>query len=364
VHDAADDHDHRESHDHERADDDRAGHEHSDAHEHPRGAAGFLRSLFAPHTHDTSETVASALTATSDGLRALRISLGGLAITAGVQLAVVIATRSVALLSDTIHNFADALTALPLGVAFLMSRREPTERYTYGFGRAEDLAGIAIVAIIAASSALAAVEAVSRLQHPRSIHGLAWVAAAGAVGFVGNEAVAVYRVRVGRRIGSAALVADGLHARTDGLTSLAVVIGAAGTAAGWKPADPVVGLVITVAILAVLRGAARDIYRRLMDSVDPALVDEVARTLAAVPGVERVDLVRLRWVGHELRAEAEIVSDSDLSIAEGHAISEQAHHRLLHSIPRLAQATIHTNPCNHDGRDHHDVTAHHFPQQR
>jgi len=166
---------------------------------------------------------------------------------------------------------------------------------------------------------------------------------------------------VGRKIGSAALVADGLHARTDGLTSLAVVIGAIGVAAGWQLADPIVGLLITVAILVVLKGAARDIYRRLMDSVDPDLVDAVHQVLAAVAGVHAVEGVRVRWVGHELRAEAEIVSDAALTLADAHAIAEQAHLRLLHDIPRLAQATIHTSPCGHDGRDHHATTAHHFP---
>jgi cation diffusion facilitator family transporter len=196
--------------------------------------------------------------------------------------------------------------------------------------------------------------------HPTAVHHLAWVAAAGVVGCAGNELVAVYRIRVGRKIGSAALVADGLHARTDGLTSLAVVVGAAGVAAGWRLADPIVGLLITVAILFVLKGAARDIYRRLMDGVEPALVDDVNRVLLSVPGVQAVDSVRIRWVGHELRAEAEIISDADLSLAAAHDIAEEAHHRLLHDISRLAQVTIHSSPCGHDGRDHHAATSHHF----
>jgi len=165
---------------------------------------------------------------------------------------------------------------------------------------------------------------------------------------------------VGRKIGSAALVADGLHARTDGLTSLAVVVGALGVAAGWELADPVVGLLITVAILFVLKDAARDIYRRLMDSVEPELVDDVHRVLSSVPGIQAVEGVHIRWLGHELRAEAEITSDADLSLADAHAIAEAAHHRLLHDIRRLGHATIHTSPSGHDGRDHHAATAHHF----
>jgi len=320
-----------------------------------------LAGVFSPHSHDAGESIDTALTASADGIRALKVSLAGLAVTAVLQVAVVAISGSVALLGDTIHNFADALTAVPLGIAFVLGRRPPTKRYTYGYGRAEDLAGIFVVVTIAASSAVAAWEAVQRLIHPHAVRNVAWVVAAGVVGFVGNELVAVYRIRVGRRIGSAALVADGLHARTDGLTSLAVVIGALGVAAGWELADPIVGLLITVAILVVLKGAALSVYRRLMDSVDPDLVDDVHDVLTLVPGVRGVESVRVRWVGHDLRAEADITSDAGLTLADAHAIADEAHHRLLHDIPRLAEATIHTSPWGPDDRDYHASTAHHFP---
>jgi cation diffusion facilitator family transporter len=308
------------------------------------------------HSHDHSRAVDRALEASAEGIRALKLSLAGLGATAVLQLVIVVMSSSVALLADTIHNLGDALTAIPLGIAFVLGRRAPTRRYTYGFGRAEDLAGVAIVLMIAASAALAAYEAIDRLVHPRDVENVPWVIAAGLIGFLGNELVAVYRIKVGRRIGSAALVADGLHARTDGLTSLAVVAGAIGVAAGWDGADPVVGLVITVAILGIVRTAARDIYRRLMDAVDPELVDEIEHSLSHVDGVEHVDAVRVRWIGHELHAEVEIVSDANLPLARAHAIAEDAHHRLLHDIPRLAQATIHSNPS---GDGHHRATQHH-----
>ncbi|MGI8777959.1 MAG: cation diffusion facilitator family transporter [Acidimicrobiales bacterium] len=343
------------------------GHHH-DAHDHGAGGhdhgggglRGFLTGLFSPHSHDAAESIDTALTTSAEGIRALKISLAALALTAAFQVVIVAASGSVALLGDTVHNFADALTAVPLGIAFLVGRRRPTKRYTYGYGRSEDLAGIFVVTMIALSSAVAAWEAVQRLLDPRPVHNIAWVVVAGLVGFAGNELVAVYRIRVGRKIGSAALVADGLHARTDGLTSLAVVVGALGVAAGWELADPVVGLLITVAILFVLKDAARDIYRRLMDSVEPELVDDVHRVLSSVPGIQAVEGVHIRWLGHELRAEAEITSDADLSLADAHAIAEAAHHRLLHDIRRLGHATIHTSPSGHDGRDHHAATAHHF----
>ena len=324
---------------------------------------GLFASIFAPHSHDPADSIDAALQASSDGTRALKVSLAVLAATAVLQLVIAMLSGSVALLADTVHNFGDALTALPLGLAFWLGRRPANRRYTYGYGRSEDLAGIFIVVMIALSSGFAAWEAVRRLLHPHGVSKVGWVIVAGVIGAVGNELVGAYRIRVGRRIGSAALVADGMHARTDGLTSLAVVVGAIGAALGYQLADPVVGLLITVVILLVLKNAARDVYRRLMDSVDPGLVEGVEVVLAKVAGVQAVEAVRIRWVGHELRAEAEIVSDADLSLADAHAIAEEARHQLLHRVPRLTEATIHTNPCTHDGRDHHASTEHHFPRR-
>ena len=297
--------------------------------------------------------------ASSEGTRALWLSLGVLAVTAAIQAAVVAVSGSVALLGDTLHNAADALTAVPLGIAFLAGRRPATRRYTYGYGRAEDLAGVVIVALIAASSALAAYEAVTRLAHPERVSNLTAVAAAALAGFAGNELVARYRIRVGRKIGSAALVADGLHARTDGFTSLAVLIGAGGVALGWTWADPVVGLVITAAILSVLCQAAREVGRRLMDAVDPALVDQAEHTLLATPGVLDVGLVRLRWTGRQLRAECEIAVSGDITAIDAHEIAVNAEHGLRHALPRLSAVLVHTDPRPRPGTDLHAVLAPH-----
>ena len=336
-------------------------HDHGEQkHHHKKGAVGFLRSLAAPHSHDAMDSVDPELMGSDDGMRTLKISLGVLALTAVLQLAIVLVSNSVGLLGDTIHNFADAFTTVPLGLAFWLQRKPPSRRYTYGYGRAEDLAGIFIVAVIAASSVLTGWESIDRLIHPQTVHRIGLVMAAGLVGFVGNELVARYRIGVGRRLGSAALVADGHHARTDGVTSLAVVAGAIGVAVGFPSADPIIGLLITVAILGVLKGAARDMYRRLMDSVDPALVDQVEQVLGGVDGVERVGALRIRWIGHQLRAEATIASDGQLSLAEAHAIAEVAHHRLLHEVPRLSEALIHSDPSLQGEPAPHDLTAHHF----
>jgi cation diffusion facilitator family transporter len=248
---------------------------------------------------------------------------------------------------------------VPLGIAFVLGRRPPNRRYTYGYGRAEDLAGIVIVLAITASSALAGYAAVRRLVHPQDVSHLSAVAAAAIVGFLGNEIVARYRIVVGRRIGSAALVADGLHARTDGFTSLAVLLSAAGLALGWRWADPVIGLLITVAILLVLKDAAREVYRRLMDAVDPELVDTVTRTLCETAGVSDVGAVHLRWIGHALRAECEIVVPAELSVTQAHAIAVDAEHRLIHALPRLDGAFVHADPAPQAGVDHHAPLRHH-----
>ncbi|GAB3975227.1 cation diffusion facilitator family transporter [Actinoallomurus acanthiterrae] len=304
------------------------------------------------------DKVDTAMETSREGMRTLWLSLGILGLTTVIQATVVALSGSVALLGDTIHNAADALTAVPLGIAFVLGRRAANRRYTYGYGRAEDLAGIAIVVTIAASSALAAYEAIDRLLNPRDIGHLWAVAIAALIGFIGNEWVARYRIRTGRRIGSAALIADGLHARTDGFTSLAVLLGAGGAALGWSAADPIVGLLITAAILLVLKDAAREVYRRLMDSVDPGLVESAETALTDIDGVRGVGQVRMRWIGHALRAEADIVVDPHLTVVEAHELAVAAEHALIHAVPRLTAATVHTDHTDH-GEDPHHELAHH-----
>jgi cation diffusion facilitator family transporter len=338
------------------------GHDGDHGHDHdhePRGIAARLRHRWRPHSHQAADQVDAVMEASAEGIRTLWISLAALGVTALIQAAVVAVSGSVALLGDTLHNAADALTAVPLGVAFVIGRRPPTRRYTYGYGRAEDLAGIAIVLTIAGSSALAAYAAITRLLHPRHVSDLIAVGAAALIGFAGNELVAGYRIRTGRKIGSAALVADGLHARTDGLTSLAVLLGVGGVALGWNWADPLIGLVITVAILAVLRQAAREIYRRLMDAVDPALVGQAENTLRATPGVLDIGQVRMRWIGHQIRAECEVIVDPDITAVQAHQVAVAAEHALLHAIPRLSAALVHADPQPQGGADPHQVLASH-----
>ncbi|MCH9736168.1 MAG: cation diffusion facilitator family transporter [Actinomycetia bacterium] len=325
------------------------GHSH---HDHGHAGSGLggrakaaLREVFAPHSHDASDSIDDALESSAAGIRAVKISLVALGVTAMAQIVVVAISGSVALLADTIHNFSDALTAIPLWIAFVLGRRAPTRRYTYGFGRVEDLAGLFVIAMIALSAAVAGYQSVNRLFNPVAIEHLGWVAAAGLVGFIGNELVAIYRIRVGRRIGSAALVADGLHARTDGFTSLAVLLGAGGVALGFPLADPIIGILITIAILAVLRTAVLDVFRRLLDGVDPDLVDAAEAALAAEPGVTGVHNVKMRWIGHRLHADAKLDIDPQLSLADAHKVAHAAEHTLTHAVPKLSTALIHAYPA-------------------
>jgi cation diffusion facilitator family transporter len=343
---------------HENAHHEPNGHAHDRDH-HQRGVIGAIRAFFVPHIHDASDSIDQAMESNREGIRSVKISLAILGATALVQAAIVALSGSVALLGDTLHNFSDALTALPLWLAFSLGTRRPTRRFTYGYGRSEDLAGIVVVLVIGISAALVAWQSIERLLHPEHISHIALVMIAAVIGFVGNETVAHYRLHVGRHIGSAALVADGLHARADGATSLAVLVGAIAVAAGLGWADPVVGLIVSVLILLVLVRAVRSVGERLMDAVDPALVEQVENAVRSVNGVVEVGDVRIRWVGHRLNAEVRIVVSRELSVVEAHDVAEATYHAMLHQIPKLSDAIVHTDPATSGGPDPHAATAHH-----
>jgi cation diffusion facilitator family transporter len=372
-HDHSHDSDHGHGHDsdHGHGHDSDHDHGHDTDHDHPHdhdhaggGLRASLQHLLQPHSHDAADSVDAELVGSQAGIRAVQISLLALAITAAFQLVVAMASGSVAVLADTIHNFADASTAIPLWLAFKVSSRPPNTRYTYGYGRAEDLAGVFVLLMIVGSASIALWESIQKLLHPEPIALLGWVALAGVGGFVGNELVAQYRIRVGQRIGSAALVADGYHARTDALTSLAVVLGAAGVWLGFPIADPLVGLLITVAILLVLKDSAIQMWRRLMDAVEPGLIEQASAAAASAEGVQRVSTVRARWIGHTIHAEALIVADADLTLGEAHGVAERARHNMLHAVPKLSSVTVHVDPSERDGLDHHAELAHHDPPRR
>jgi len=293
------------------------------------------------HTHGV---VDPTIATTDRGIWAIKWSFIILAITAALQLAVVFASGSVALLADTIHNVGDAVTAIPLWIAFRLVRRTPTPRFTYGLGRVEDLAGIAIVAIILFSALVAAYEAVSRLLHPQAITLLWAVAIAGFIGFIGNEAVAVFRIRVGREIDSAALIADGYHARTDGLTSLAVILGAAGVWLGYPLADPIIGLIITIAIFGIVWQSSKAVFTRLLDGVEPGVVGEITHAAEHVGAVRKVLRVRARWLGHRLTTELDVAVADGTTVREAEAISAEVEAVLSDHVPALASAHVRVRP--------------------
>jgi len=330
----------------------------SDRHHHdehaPHGHAHGDERVHA-HTHGVVDPF---ITSTARGLWTLKWSFVGLFATALLQAGVVALSGSVALLADTIHNFADAATAIPLGVAFLLVRRGVTKRFTYGLGRVEDLAGLMIVATIAASALVASYEAIQRLLHPQALEYLGAVMVAAVIGFLGNEAVAVFRIRVGRQIGSAALIADGYHARVDGWTSLAVLVGAIGVWAGYPLADPVVGLVISAAILAIVWQSARLVLARALDAVEPEVVDTITHAAGRVQNVEEVSEVKARWVGHRLHAELHVTVPGGFSVAAGHGIAKEVRHQLLHHLPHLGTVMVHVDPLGEGGERHHRIGAH------
>ena len=317
-------------------------------HDHQHGHGG-------EHAHGA---VDPSVAISERGIWAVKWSFVGLFVTAVVQAIVVVLSGSVALLSDTIHNFGDAATAAPLWIAFALTRLGTSRRFSFGYGRVEDLAGVVVVLIILFSAIVAGYQAIERLIHPQPV-GLLWaVAVAAVVGFVGNEAVAVFRIRVGRQIGSAALVADGYHARTDGWTSLAVLVGAVGVWLGYPLADPIVGLLIAAAILVIVWQSGKTVFTRLLDGVDPEVIDEIRHVAADIEGVEDVAEVRARWLGHRLRVEVNVAVDPGLSVEEGHAIAREVNHQLLHHLRYLDAAVVHVDPVQETGEGYHHIGTH------
>ncbi|MGB8219756.1 MAG: cation diffusion facilitator family transporter [Methanoregula sp.] len=334
------DHGHLHEHDHVEGHDDHHDHHHGHGHGHMHGV------------------VDPSIFSTERGIWAVKWSFVGLFITAILQVVVVFYSGSVSLLADTIHNFGDALTAIPLLFAFLLTVKKPTYRFTYGYGRVEDLAGVAVVVLILISALVAGYESIDRLFHPQQVTFLWAVALAAVIGFIGNEAVAQLRLRVGKEIGSAALVADGYHARTDGWTSLAVLFGAVGVYFGFPLADPIIGLGITVAIFWIVWESAKAIVVRLLDGVDPEIPKEIFHVAHHVSGLRKVTDVKVRWLGHRLHAEVSITVDTSLSVEQGHAIAQEVNHELLHHLRYLSDATIHVDPMTASGPAYHHVSEH------
>lgn len=344
-------------------------HDHHHDHDHShtpqnQGLWGRIAVIFHLHKHDHHHGELASDQAFIDngaGIRTVWLALAALTLTSILQIIIVVWSGSIALFADTVHNIGDGLNSIPLLVAFYLAGRAATRRYTYGFAKAEDIAGIFIVLSIAFSAGVIFWESFQKLLNPQPLTNLGWLAAAAIIGFLGNEAVALLQIRVGRKIGSAALVADGLHARTDGLTSLAVLLAAAGSWLGFPLADPIIGLLIGIAILFITRDAAVTMWYRLMDAIDPEILtqaEQVAQQQVAVKALRRL---RMRWMGHRLHAEVHIAVEPHLTTAQSHHIAEQLRHNLFHQIPNLAEVVVHIDPWAEQLETVHQLTIHHEP---
>ncbi len=323
-----------------------------DTHSHHKHARGH-----EAHEH-THGVIDPSILSHERGLWAVKWSFVALMVTAILQLAIVIFSNSIALLADTIHNFGDAATAIPLGIAFLFARRKPSKQFTYGYGRVEDLAGVIVVLLILFSAIVAAYESVNRFFHPQPVYHLTMVIIASILSFAGNEGVAIFRIRVGKQIGSAALIADGHHARIDGWSSLAVLVGAVGVWLGFPLADPLAGLVITASILFIVWQSGKEIFTRMLDGVDPEVLHEVEHAAEHVEGVKEIGDIKARWVGHKLFVEMAIAVKNDASAKEGHDIAKEVRHQVLHHLPHVGNVMIHVDPEKEFGHEHYKIGSH------
>jgi cation diffusion facilitator family transporter len=354
-------HDHSDGHDHH--------HDHD--HDHPSGLLGWIATLFhlGGHSHSEQKLIADeAFAASQAGIRTVWIALGLLLLTTVIQVFIYLLSRSVALLADTVHNLGDGLNSVPLLIAFYLARRAPTRRYTYGYHRAEDVAGVIIVLSIAFSAGYIFYESIAKLFNPAEVSNVGAIAAAALVGFIGNEAVAIIQIRTGRKIGSAALVTDGLHARTDGLTSLAVLVAAGGVWIGVPIIDPIIGILIGIAILFITRDATMAIWYRLMDAIEPGIYNQAIAIAADQvdqhAGLEEIRRLRMRWMGHRLHADLHIAVKPELNTIQGHDLAEKVRISFFKAMPLLSEAIVHVEPWSPDPEDFHSKTSGREPVPR
>ena len=327
------------------------GHSHGPGehgHAHGTGILGWLRDAFS-HSHSIEDKIDETMETNERGIWALKISLVGLLVTSLIQLAIVFLSGSVALLADTIHNFGDATTSIPLWISFALTKRGVSRRFTYGYGKTEDVAGVAIVGVIFFSACIAAYESVMKIIHPQPVTHLGWVAVAAFIGFIGNEGVAILRLKVGREIESAALIADGQHARVDGFTSLAVLLGVFGVWAGFPIVDPIIGILITIAILFIVKDVSIAVWNRMIDGIEPEIIREIEHAPMHVSGVRSVHNVRARWVGHKVFTDMHITVDPQMSVADAHQITDQVDEALKEHVRSFGSAVVHVCPQEEAG---------------
>jgi cation diffusion facilitator family transporter len=308
------------------------------------------------HAHPASLTGAEG---TREGLRAIRLAAIALGASAGIRLTIAAMSGSVGLLAAGLDDLGDVLTTIALSVAFVASRRAADRRYTFGYQRFEDLSGVLVVAVIWASVAFATYEAITKLAGDHEVTRIGIAMGAAALGLLANGFAGVYKIRVGRRISSEPLVADGKHALADGLSSIAALGGLIAVRAGYPAADPIAAFVVVLAIVAVAVDATRRVLARLLDAVDPTIVGRIEHSAKHTAGVASLGRVQARWAGRSLYVTITVAADGHLSLDETHTIAENVAHAILHDVPGVAQVDVHVDPWEPHGDQAHARTAKH-----
>lgn len=313
------------------------------------------------HAHPARLTGAEG---TREGLRAIRLAALALGASAVVRLTIAAITGSVGLLAAGIDDLGDVATTIALSVAFVASRRAADRRYTFGYQRVEDLSGVLVVLVIWGGAGFATYEAVTKLTGDHEVTRLGIAMGAAALGLAANGFAGFYKIAVGRRIMSEPLIADGKHALTDGVASIAALGGLIGVQAGWEQADPIAAFVVVAAIVAVAVDATRNVSTRLLDAVDPEIVNRIENIILGTPGVAGCGRVQARWAGRSLYVTVTVAVDGDLPVSEAHAVAEAVQHRILHDVDGVAQVDVHVDPWEPHGPDAHGRTAGHDDQPR
>jgi cation diffusion facilitator family transporter len=267
-----------------------------------------------------------------------------LGLTAVLEIGISSVSGSVSLLSDAVHNVSDALTGVPLWVAFFFSRKKPTARYSYGYGKFEDLAGVMIVVLVLLSSVFSITRSFGKLLHPQIFLHPGWVALASVTGFLGNEAVAFLRIRAGRRTGSVSLVADGQHARVDGLVSLSVLAGVAGSLTGHLRWDPLVGILLGVVTFLIGVRMGWMVGTHLSDGIDSGVLETIRRAALDEPGIREVSRVRARWMGHRMICDLLVVLDHPVSLPDSRQRARAVEERIRKALPFMDDVLVVATP--------------------
>jgi cation diffusion facilitator family transporter len=279
----------------------------------------------------------------SAAVRAVVVSALALGTASAVEFAAAASSHSASVLADALHNAGDVLTTFVLLFAFALARRPATRRFPSGFGRIEDVATLLILMVIAITAAVAAYASILKFFNTEAYTNIGFALFGAVVGVVANLAVSEYKIRVGRRLNSTALAADGIHSRVDALVSAGAFAGIGLAGLGWRLADPIAGLVITAAIVVVTAGTVKQLFLRMMDAVDPDLSGELVHAAMEVEGVLGVNDVRARWVGRELIAVMHIGCSPEATVSQAHEIALRVEHSVAHHLP-AARVDIHMDP--------------------